>query len=616
MKTTAKVTARDTARKTASDKEGAMPMIVSGNQATATGFCALLLATPLLFVAACTGSVQPGAVPPTTGSTPGGTGGSTVGSVAATGGNPGAAPTPNLPPPTMSSAPTPEAAGPLALRRLTTREYNNIVADLVGDTSHPADLFPADAPSDSGFLAPIEVGELHVQRYEEAAAKVADAALAANTLTIPCTNPTAAAESACAKQFVQQFGRKAFRRPLTAMEEVGLTTLFGQARTLGFDFKQSIGQTVRVILQAPGFLYHWEAGVAPAGAAANAMVPLTSHQIASRLSFFLWETIPDAELSAAADAGTLLTPEAVEAQARRMLASPKSKLSLDNFHTHWLLVENLDNLQKSAGKYPYYGDPLRASLAPALAEFTSSILGTGGDGTLKTLLTAPYAYVNAALAPIYGVTATGDALTRMDLPATQRAGILTQPTFLASRASPSASNPVYRGVSVYRQLLCGPPRAVPGNVPPVEPEVVGKSTRDRYAGHAQGFCATCHAPFDPLGFAFENYDAVGAYRTMDGGKPVDATGTTVTPGGVTISFNNAVELTSKLAESDEVKWCVTKNWFRYMLGRPETDAEKGSMELAFRTANATPGYSLRDVIVSAARSMAFRFRTVSPGEGI
>lgn len=135
-------------------------------------------------------------------------------------------------------------------------------------------------------------------------------------------------------------------------------------------------------------------------------------------------------------------------------------------------------------------------------------------------------------------------------------------------------------------------------------------------GARPGVLRDLSCPFDPLGFAFENYDAVGAYRTVDGGKPVDATGTTVTPGGVTISFNNAIELTSKLAESDEVKWCVTKNWFRYMLGRPETDAEKGSMELAFRTASATPGYSLRDVILSAVRSMAFRFRTVSPGEGI
>jgi hypothetical protein len=151
----------------------------------------------------------------------------------------------------------------------------------------------------------------------------------------------------------------------------------------------------------------------------------------------------------------------------------------------------------------------------------------------------------------------------------------------------------------------------------VEAEVVGKSTRDRYAGHASNpVCAGCHAPTDPLGFAFENYDGVGAYRDMDGGKPVDATGTATTPLGAKITFNNALELTQQLAESDEVKWCVTKNWFRYMMGRPETDAEKGSIELAFNAGKATPGYSLRDVIATAVKSMAFRFRTVSDGEGI
>ncbi|MES1205074.1 MAG: DUF1592 domain-containing protein [Pseudomonadota bacterium] len=525
----------------------------------------------------------------------------------------------NLPPPTNlpGTAPTPEAAGPLALHRLTTREYNNTVADLLGDRTNAAAIFPADSPSDSGFLAPYEVGELHVQRYEEAAGNMVDAALAANTIAIPCTNPATAAEAGCAKQFVQQFGRKAFRRPLTAAEESGLTGLFATARGLGFDFKQSLGQTMRAMLQAPGFLYHWEAGAVPTKVT-NGVAQLTSHQVASRLSYFLWETMPDDVLAAAADADSLLTPEALEAQARRMLMDTRAKRSLENFHTHWLLIENLDNLQKSVPRYPLYTDAVRDSLAPAMAEFTNSILGPGGDGTLKTLLTAPYAYVNSSLAPIYGVTATGAAFTRVDMPASQqRAGILTQATFLASRASVSASNPVYRGISVYRQLLCGPPRSVPGNIPPVEPDVVGKSTRDRYAGHASNpQCAACHAPTDPLGFAFENYDGVGAYRDMDGGKPVDATGTATTPLGAKITFNNALDLTKQLAESDEVKWCVTKNWFRYMLGRPETDAEKGSLELAFNAGKTTPGYSLRDVIATAVKSMAFRFRKVTDGEGI
>jgi len=574
---------------------------------------ALLLWSAPLLALACVGKVDSGTKDPRMGTAPGAAPGGTGGATASVppAGTPTQTGTPSLPPPTGTSAPTAEAAGLMVLRRLTTREYNNTVADLLGDTTHPAAVFPADSPSNSGFIAPYEVGELHVQRYEEAAGNLADSALAANTLAVPCANPTAATEASCARQFIQQFGRKAFRRPVTTAESDGLAGLFTTARGLGFDFKQSLGQTVRAILQAPGFLYHWEAATPPSNVT-NGVAPLTSHQIASRLSYFLWETMPDDVLSAAADADGLLAPDAVEAQARRMLMDARAKRSLENFHTHWLLIENLDNLQKSTAKFPFYLDATRDSLAPAMAEFTSSVLGAGGDGTLETLLTAPYAYVNAALAPIYGVTATGDALTRVDLTSSHRAGILTQATFLASRASVSASNPVYRGISVYRQLLCGAPRSVPNNVPPVEPDVVGKSTRDRYAGHASNpVCAACHAPTDPLGFAFENYDGVGAYRDVDGGKPVDATGKATTPLGATLTFNNAIELTRQLAQSDEVKWCVTKNWFRYLLGRPETDADKGSMELAFRAGSVTPGYSLRDVIATAVKSMAFRYRTVS-----
>ena len=400
----------------------------------------------------------------------------------------------------------------------------------LGDTTRPALDFPADAPSESGYLAPIDISDLHAQRYDETAGKLADAAMAANKLTVPCTNPTAATEATCARQFIQQTGRRAFRRPVLAAEETGLLAIFTQGRTLGLDFRTSLAQVVRAMLQSPGFIYHWEVG--PNRPAVTAGVaPLTSHQVASRLSYFLWETMPDPELFAAADADGLLTPDAVEAQARRMLGSPRAKNMLESFHTHWLLIENLDNLQKSAARYPSYTPAFREALAPGISEFANSILGTGGDGTLKSLLTAPYGFVNAALAPAYGVTATGTTLTRMTLDPTKHAGLLTQPTFLASRAGVSASNPIYRGLSVYKQLLCGPVRPVPGNIPDVEPEVAGKTTRDRYAAHAQGGCALCHAPFDPLGFAFENYDAVGAYRTTENGINVNATGTAMTPQG-------------------------------------------------------------------------------------
>lgn len=583
--------------------------ITASRSASVVGFVALLLAS-------CTGKigqVGSGSGSGGAGNVPGG--GGAPGVVTGGGGATQPPPPPPPPPTTGGGMVTPEAAGPLALRRLTVREYNNTVADLFGDTTRPALLFPTDSPSDSGFVAPIEVSSLHAQRYEEASELLANAALAANKLTIPCTNPAVSAEATCARQFIQQTGRKVFRRPVSSLEEAGLTALFTRARELGLDFRQSLTQVVRGMLQAPGFIYHWELGPTRP-AATGGVAPLTSYQVASRLSYFLWETTPDTELAAAADADGLLTADAVETQARRMLANPRAKNFLESFHLQWLLIENLENLQKSETRFPFFGAPLRESLAPGLTEFAYSIFDPAGDGTLKTLLTAPYGFVNSSLAPVYGVTATGTTLTRTNLDPNQRAGILTQATFLASRAAVSASNPIYRGFSVYKKVLCGQPRAFPGNVPDVAPEVAGKSTRDRYAAHAQGACAECHAPFDPLGFAFEHYDAVGAYRAMDGGKPVDATGTAITPQGATITFTNAVELVNKLADSDEVKWCATRNWFRYMLGRADSAEDLGSMESAYRAGAMTPGFSLRDMIFAAVRSTAFRQRTVSPTEGI
>lgn len=525
--------------------------------------------------------------------------------------------TPPLPPPGPGAL-APEAAGALPLRRLTIREYNNTVADLFGDTTQPANVFPSDGQSDSGFNSPIEISSLHTNRYETAAGNIADAALAANKLIMPtgCAAPAATAEANCAKLFIQQTGRRVFRRPVSAAEEMGLTTLYTQARGFGFDFKQSLAQLVRAMLQAPGFLYHWEVGLTPPQATAG-VAPLTSHQIASRLSYFLWETMPDDQLFTAADSNMLLTPAAVEAQARRMLTDARAKHALENFHVQWLFLDNIENLQKSETKFAFYGEPVRASLGPALGEFAKSIFDTTSDGTLKTLLTAPYAYVNAPLAPIYGVTATGNAYTRISLDATKRGGgLFTQAAFLASRATPSASNPIYRGVAVYKRLLCGQPRAVPPVVPEVAPEVATTSTRKRYEAHTtNAYCASCHSAFDAYGYVFENYDAIGAYRDTDGGEAVNAKASVVTPLGANLTFTNAVDMMNQLSQSDEAKWCVTRNWFRYMLGRTDGTVDMGSMGLAYRAGGMTPGFSLREMIVAAVRSMAFRYRTVSPTEG-
>lgn len=588
---------------------------------------ALILASlsPLL---ACTGVVgepntgpggRPGGNFGGGGGSPGGGtgGGAATGSGGAVGvpGSGGAGPTGTggavtMPIPTK---PTPESAGGMVLRRLTIREYKNTLFDLLGNTADVTSALPVDEVSNNGFHAPTSVSSLHTQLFMEAADTLADAAMLANKIPIPCTNPAATAETSCATMFIAQFGRRAFRRPVSASESTDLLAVFAKARSLAFDFKGALTQVVKAILQSPNFLYHWEVGETKP-ARVGELYPLTPHQVASRLSYLLWETMPDEMLLGAADAKQLSTPEQLTAQARRMFADKtRTQTGLASFHEQWLKIENLDDLQKDTAKFPAFTAAAKAALPVELSTFVGAVLGSG-DGTLKTLLTAPYTYANKALAPIYGATAPGDAFTQVQLNPAQRSGILTQATFLGTNAKPSLTDPVKRGLVVWQQLLCGAVSAPPPDVPDLPPENPNDTNRQRFAAHANSPCATCHKVFDPPGFAFENYDPIGGYQTMDKGQTVDASGEALTPGGAKISFKNAVELLKALSESEEVKWCVARQWFRYLLGRMDSGAEQGSMELAYKAATATPGYSIREMLVATTATKAFLYRAPSPGE--
>ncbi|MES1205871.1 MAG: DUF1592 domain-containing protein [Pseudomonadota bacterium] len=519
--------------------------------------------------------------------------------------------------------PVAESAGPLVMRRLTHREYDNTLRDLLGITSpiatNPASPWEADdGSSTSGFEVPTGVvGDLFPRRYMEAADAVAEAAVTANKVTIPCTNPaTAAAETTCATSFISTFGRRAFRRPVTAAESADLLAVFNAARggQILFDFKTSIAQVVKAMIQSPNFLYHWELGPTKP-TKQGALVTLTPHQIASRLSYLLWETMPDVALLDAADAGQLSTPDQVAAQAQRLLMDKaKAGQALFNFHVQWLEYPNLNDISKDTKKYPTFTEQFKATLQPEIQTFLSSVL-LEGDGTLKTLLTAPYAYVNAATAGAYGVTATGTALVKVDLNPAQRAGLLTQTAFLGTAGSPAASHPIRRGSIVYRQLLCGVIPAFNGTLPDL-PKGDTLTTRQQYAMHDMSPCAFCHKPFDPIGFAFENYDGIGVYRTTENGQQVDATGSTMTPQGVPMTFTNAIELSNFLANSEEAKSCAERYWFRYVLGRKEVPADEGSIQAAGKLARTNAGFSVRDLLTGVVKSMTFRMRTPNAGETI
>jgi hypothetical protein len=328
--------------------------------------------------------------------------------------------------------------------------------------------------------------------------------------------------------------------------------------------------------------------------------------VASELSYFLWGTMPDKALFDAAAAGKLGSPAEIEAQARRMLADAKAKETLSGFFTDWLDLEMLAERPKDPKLYPQYNDALKSAMTTETRSFVQSVV-FDGDGRWPTLLTASYGFVNAALAPIYGAMATGTNMTKVDLNPMQRQGFLTQAAFLTLNGATDGSHPVRRGHAVYEKILCRTLPPPPNDVPQVKPPMPGMTTRQRFTEHDKLDCArACHNLMDPIGFAYENYDGIGKYRTTDQNQPVDATGT-INLDGADKPFANALELNGHLSKSTEVRRCFATQWLRYALMRPETDADRASIESALMSFSAKDG-DVRDLLAGVTTSRSFRYR--------
>jgi Protein of unknown function (DUF1592)/Protein of unknown function (DUF1588)/Protein of unknown function (DUF1595)/Protein of unknown function (DUF1587) len=554
---------------------------------------------------------NPGAGSSATAATGGGS--ATSGGAAAVAGSTGAMMDP--PKPGVISV---ESAGVMPLRRLTHREFSNTMAELLGDTTKPGSKFEPDGPGPGGFEAPGTVATETARGYMDAAEALAAAALTAKTIVIPCTAPAdAAAETTCVTTLVKDFGAKAYRRELVKSEVDDLVKLFQTAKTAGATFQEAVTAVVEAILQSPNLLYHWELGDQPSVRDPEnaALVALTADQLASRLSYFLWESPPDAALQMAAKSGQLATVDGLKAQAARLLTDDtRARRALYSFHKQWLHMDTLDDIEVPLGQ--------------ELENFVASIF-VAGDGTLKSLLTAPYTFANASTAPEYGLTVNGSGFTQVQLDPMQRVGVLMQVPFLRTNGNAA---PVRRGLAVYKQLLCGSVPLPAGNIPMVEADTPNSTltTRERFAKHAELACATgCHAIFDPWGFALESFDSIGHYRTQEKGKPVDVTGLPqgpdaviggTTPKGNIIPFKNGIEMLNALSVSEEVSWCTSRHWSRFMLGRMDGDADAGAMSNAYLAAAYQPdrltarAFSVKDFLVSIVGTKAFRYRTPSAGE--
>ena len=501
------------------------------------------------------------------------------------------------------------APGPSPLRRLTPTQYANTVRDLFPGVAVPALTIAVD-PSVHGFENNGEAqvpSALLVEQYQRAALAVTQAAMAAPSGS-PCGVDGGEDPIACGREFLREFGGRAFRRPLTDGEaEVFLGFFDRQFAEAGFSV--ALPLTLQAMLQAPQFLYFLEFGGEPVEGVPG-VVALTGYELAARLSYFLWDTTPDAALLAAAGAGELDTVEGVEAAAERMLADPKARGAMVNFHRQWLGFDAIERIDPDPATYPMYAPGLKASLRGELERFVSWVLFEG-PGTFAALLTARTSEVDAGLAGLYGVAAPAEgAWTGVELDEAQRAGILTRAGFSAATAHAVHPSPVKRGVFVLSRLLCAPPAPPPPGASTELPGETGEApttNRERYARHtARAECAACHTTIDGVGFGFEHYDALGRFRELDGGQPVDARGELVGT-DVDGEFDGAVALSQRLSESAQARGCVVSQVFRYALGRGTTvDDACGLMRLRAEF-EAVRG-DMRALLRAVVTSDAFRLR--------
>jgi hypothetical protein len=497
--------------------------------------------------------------------------------------------------------------GVTRLRRMTRTQLNNTIRDLVGVTGSPANGLAPDehiGPFQSNAIAPVT--ELLVEQHQEVAKAVALEAAGRMSEIFSSCDLAADSGTTCATRFVTEFGLRAYRRPLAADEITPYVELF-QLGKQGGGAENGFRLVVEAMLQAPSFLYHSDVG--GSGMPTPTPVPLTGYELSSRLSYFLWNSMPDAELLARAADGTLTDDAVIGAQVTRMLNDPKAGETIGLFHTQWLGLEDLAASDKDTTLFPAFSPALLEAMAAETKLFSDYVVRQG-DGLLATLLTSNLAFPQGELFDVYGVAEPSgyEVGTPIELDVTQRAGILTQAAFLTRKAHRDQSSPVHRGLLVRENVLCQPIDAPPADVNNVPPAPTpATSTRDRFAQHSSdATCAGCHMLMDPIGLGFENFDALGQWRTMDGRGAVDATGEFVEVGAdLAGTFNGAVELANKLADSEEVTNCVSVQWFRFSLGRIEAANDACSI-MAIRDGFQASGGNIKTLLAQIALSDAFR----------
>jgi len=498
------------------------------------------------------------------------------------------------------------------LRRLTAEQYRNTVRDLL---QMPAakDLvtvgaLPSDGSLGERFASNVAsvLGPADGDKYADAADALSKKATENLTNLVPCAPASGNAD--CAGKFIEGFGRKAFRRPLTPAE----VTRYKAVYTAGGDFTNGIRLLIAAFLQSPKFLYLVE--VVPADGAGK-VLELDAWAVATRLSYFLLNSMPDDELFAAADSGALKNPDEIGKQVARLLGDARFKETVNYFHDQWMEMELLRSAEKEPMLFPAWNAALKTAQEEQIRRFIQGVM-FDGDGRVETLLTASYSYLNGPLYALYGLTppagAAANSWTKVDLDPKQRIGLLTHPGVMSAMAHEDRTSFILRGKLVREALLCTPMPPPPPGVDASETNIDPKLTaQERAMQHRKDpSCASCHANFDPLGFAFEIYDGLGKFRTTDiTGKAIDSR-SEITGTSVDGPAADAIDLMKKLGPTKDVRNCVAQQWTKFALGRDLDEKEDASTLTALSTALDQSGGKMPDMMGAIARSNALRYLKV------
>jgi hypothetical protein len=506
--------------------------------------------------------------------------------------------------PTTCTAPAPGAA---PIRRLTRFEFNNTARDLLFDTSKPGDRLPPEVKGNgfSNDAASLTTSRSHVDAYHEVAGALARRVTAdpAALAKLSSCDVAAQGEDVCAKTFVADFGRKAFRRNLSEAEKAAFYGVY-QAGKEGTGHLDGLRAVIEMALQSPQFLYRVELGQKVEG---QSVLRPTSVEMATRLSYLLWGSTPDGPLLDLASAGKLETKEQIRAQAELMLQDKRARDVVRYFTTTLYGIAGLDGLERDATTFPTYTRSLGPLFRQETEQFIEDVVWNGA-GDFATLFNASYSFVNGPLAAFYGIPGvTGDQFQRVERNPAQRLGLLSHASVLASTTPGSRNDPVVRGKFIFEELFCGhvpnPPANLVVKEPPADPT---RTTRERFAAHRdQVACKGCHTMLDPIGYGLENFDGVGLWRDTENGKPIDATGE-LPEVDVAGPFNGPVELAKKIASSQDARKCFSNKWLSFAYGRVRSDAD-ACTQAQLQNAFLDSGGNVKALLLAATQTDAFLY---------